>query len=742
MSWYRTGKASIYKGTREMTGYGTQWADNKHSINRGHIVLLPGSGTVQLYEIETVNSDSSITLTTDFTGETVSQGDYAIINTLTSTVPDFARRLAAQLQYNQELFDSIAEWVKSEEADVVIILPDGSEVKMPSLQQMKRDIEGASKLNKEVHKIEDDSTVIWKGNGLFKEIGVGYPRDGTTPASRFGYHSKESTTPRLYMTDGSKQATLQFNLADGMVATREWVGEAVNRDVNANWVSNPNKTMRWGAHNDYLYAKQDSKSYPTLLIEKSDLVTINGKLDLYSTGNYTSFTMGKGDKTGVLFQVSPYKETADDSAFMSIVEKDQTNTNKSSFNFPREGAARTAASRQWVNERFSRGPTNSFILPPKGATGQSILIDNNNAGVYDMSRPGWLFRVASDGRVESTGVTYKVLPYGTNMQVEMGINAGSTSGHLAVNNGSQWSILQVPNDGGTKVFASREWVWSATGWGISNDWAPQLTDHNRLTTPCGTYYYGTSSANKPSTSVGFGAAIVTRYSPDISHHLYINNYGSSVLAVRRMNGNAREDFYVLTSNNYTIDGNGFYKKASPIITIKSNGDYEVNRESKGATVKRISEGVYKVEGVLGFHSDAVWGGGDGGIDIPVDKNKQPLIWVDYEVEKDGSIVIRTYHRVHKDAPVFAQNNKEGYLDGTPIDIPDGRFLSVRVEMPEDSEFNIQERKNKEAAIKAEKEQRAKVRAEELKKIDSTINDVYNNGTEEQLKLPFFEEKEV
>ncbi|EQC00785.1 hypothetical protein [Photorhabdus temperata] len=34
-----------------------------------------------------------------------------------------------------------------------------------------------------------------------------------------------------------------------------------------------------------------------------------------------------------------------------------------------------------------------------------------------------------------------------------------------------------------------------------------------------------------------------------------------------------------------------------------------------------------------------------------------------------------------DAPVFARNAREGYANGDLIDIPPGRFVSVRVQMP-------------------------------------------------------------
>lgn len=160
------------------------------------------------------------------------------------------------------------------------------------------------------------------------------------------------------------------------------------------------------------------------------------------------------------------------------------------------------------------------------------------------------------------------------------------------------------------------------------------------------------------------------------------------------------------TGNTTIDPQGFIKKASPIIDINPDGTFTTNDESEGATVTRVAQGEYLIEGVLGFNSDAGWGGVDGGIEIPLDVNKQPLIWVDSKVMEDGSILVRTYHRTHPNAPKFARNDIDGYKDGDPIDIPDGRFISVRVQMPEQSIYNVRMREMEEAQ-KAEEECRQK-----------------------------------
>ncbi|EOJ7562910.1 hypothetical protein ACKAXJ_003652 [Escherichia coli] len=141
------------------------------------------------------------------------------------------------------------------------------------------------------------------------------------------------------------------------------------------------------------------------------------------------------------------------------------------------------------------------------------------------------------------------------------------------------------------------------------------------------------------------------------------------------------DFLILNLNT-TVDSNGFIKIASPIVKIKGDGTAEFNDESEGCSVTRVSKGVYVISGCLGLNSDASWGGINGGFEIPVDVNKQPLVWLDYAVLNDGSIEVRTYHRTHTNAPAFARNEIEGVAEGDPVDIPYGTFISVRVNMPE------------------------------------------------------------
>ena len=162
------------------------------------------------------------------------------------------------------------------------------------------------------------------------------------------------------------------------------------------------------------------------------------------------------------------------------------------------------------------------------------------------------------------------------------------------------------------------------------------------------------------------------------------------------------NFEIYTTANTTKAADGTLKAASPVVKLFADGKAETNAESEGCSVTRRGVGEYLIEGCKGLNADAAWGGIDGGFDIPADRNKQPLIWLDYEVNEGGSVLVKTYHRTYPDAPVFARNEREGFAGGDPIDIPADQFVSVRVEMPQNSIWNLKVLAEQKAAEEADR----------------------------------------
>ncbi|HDR2160130.1 TPA: phage tail protein [Enterobacter cancerogenus] len=174
--------------------------------------------------------------------------------------------------------------------------------------------------------------------------------------------------------------------------------------------------------------------------------------------------------------------------------------------------------------------------------------------------------------------------------------------------------------------------------------------------------------------------------------------GKIIQFMSMADGNDTGWMQIYHTGNTTRASDGTLKAASPIVQLFGDGSCQLNDESEGCTVTRQAIGEYLIEGCMGLNADAAWGGIDGGFDIPTDRNKQPLIWLDYEVNADGSVLVKTFHREYPTAPSFARNVLKGVADGEPVDIPRDQFVSVRVEMPVDSLWN---QKQTEEALKQE-----------------------------------------
>ncbi|WP_063858831.1 phage tail fiber protein, partial [Enterobacter hormaechei] len=203
-------------------------------------------------------------------------------------------------------------------------------------------------------------------------------------------------------------------------------------------------------------------------------------------------------------------------------------------------------------------------------------------------------------------------------------------------------------------------------------------------------FYGSTGDNwgtPGGLSVGFGVIQMPGSNAAYRTQLALTNSGKRMFMRATQNNifDAWIEFY--STGNTTKASDGTLKAASPVIKIFANGDYHANDESEGCTVTRLGTGEYLIEGCMGMNSDAAWGGIDGGFDIPKDRNGQALIWLDYEVNADGSVLVKTFHREYPTAPAFARNSVEGYVDGQPADIPADQFVSVRVEMPQNSIWN-------------------------------------------------------
>jgi len=179
-------------------------------------------------------------------------------------------------------------------------------------------------------------------------------------------------------------------------------------------------------------------------------------------------------------------------------------------------------------------------------------------------------------------------------------------------------------------------------------------------------------------------------------------------------------YKIWNQRNTTVDGNGFIKQASPIARLTSNpeampptftdggfslaGVAAVNLEAEGVTVERVDTGVYKVRGALGLHSDG-WT-----IEIPQDSNGNRLCFVETGVAADGVMTVSVFkRRFDIDTAMI--------VAGEPMDIPEGRWIDLRLEMPADSIYNQQMKAAEEAMIK----EQAALAIKDTESVEQSIN---------------------
>jgi hypothetical protein len=148
-------------------------------------------------------------------------------------------------------------------------------------------------------------------------------------------------------------------------------------------------------------------------------------------------------------------------------------------------------------------------------------------------------------------------------------------------------------------------------------------------------------------------------------------------------------FKLWTEQNTTVDGNGFIKRASPIVRVADTAspmpdnfvegnfvasDYcAVNSEAEGVTVSKTATGVYEISGTEGPYTEG-WT-----IEIPQDVNGNRLCFAETTFSK-GVLILRTFKRKF-------DLDTASVVAGDPIDIPAGRWVDLRVAMSANSTFN-------------------------------------------------------
>ncbi len=387
---YTDGTIAINAGSPIVTGTGTQWKKNIHGVAPGQLISIENGTAPVSMMIRVVNSDTELVLSFN-AAVTLSGAKYSIATTVPDTISDAARTMSANQGYIVYFLQAMQQWM-TDTGQVEIELPNGQKVTLESLNA----------INEALNNIPQ--VVQQEGN------------------SDKNVMSQDATKKWL--------TTILFGVGD--------------KTAKASGIMNPDNTMWWGAHNDYLYAKASGNEYNSLFLTKGGELTVKSFLncthrmsiaDMDTPNTFAHFYCNKGR------------------IFLSA------NLNgkwPGELQFPLESGM--VASQKWVGQYVTRSEGGGSQLVAQGGPSVIAVNPNGNTGMWDTGTSRWMMNIhPSNGATISSGLVVKsTKPGDTSSKVEVPSPSGMYScGLWSYNDGrillssysSGWSNINIANTG-------------------------------------------------------------------------------------------------------------------------------------------------------------------------------------------------------------------------------------------------------------------------------------------------------
>ncbi len=692
------GTIKLTNGSTAVVGTGTAFTSD---LKSGDVITATVGGIFFTLFVNAVTSNTALTLTDPFTGPTTSGLAWVAVPQL--TLNRITAALAAQTAESvRRVLQESANWQAfySGTGDITVTLPDGTPtgrpVTGPSWPKMSGMVNSAVQWRGKPAATENINTYgptsAYIGQWGFSSSGTlmsnGFPENGALGILEVFAGGRFSGSQRFVSHSGSeyyRTLTAAWNGTDGPWG--DWLLLGVNTrpgffagDLNTlvtpgYWAINSSATNGPADKGIGGICEVILRSNATQVIQRFSAIETSAAYNnrtwqraLSGTGTWSPWDLQGTAALNDLGLGTPVSQIAG------------FDWQAASF---QSGSILNVNSANWVNPPplLSSLPGTSFFLQVTGRAGM------------ETASGAWVMVTATQLLNSGARRVFNVCGYGA-----IGSRVFTTTEIFSTN-----TTIPIANGGtGAKTPTDARKAISASVGGVTVSGAFS----NIISVDPGFYSINGGNFSDPANG-DFGSLFSAgTYGSGLNGQIFIRNDGTSLLYRGGSNATVRT---VYSTANTTVDSNGFIKKSSPVINIFSDGRCINNDESEGVTVTRQAVGVYLLEGCMGLNADAAWGGIDGGFEIPLDRNKQPRIWLDYEVSQDGSVLVKTYHRTHPSAPKFARNECEGIADGDPVDIPADSFISVRIEMPEDSIYN---KKMEEAEQKLAEEEADRIRAEQ------------------------------
>ncbi|WP_025119666.1 MULTISPECIES: hypothetical protein [unclassified Serratia (in: enterobacteria)] len=717
--WYKTGTINLTANNATVTGTGTAWADAKFGVMPGMILLAPDN---KLYEVKQVNSNTSLTLNSNYAGSTANGQSYAIITTYEGDISQFSARFAAMLTFFQGSRNDTVSWFTGS-GDMTFTKDDGTKLTVPTLAKIQTDyVSRSSTLDQGIA-----STVLFT-----KPLRL---TSTTTPEFTPTTQGAWIAWNRATTATGGLAAATDFinNKGSGVGGFNWWNSNSTDTTLCA-YLSPAGNFVAKGqlsSTGDMLMNASSSSSNMLIRfrdtggVEKSAVYAQTDTGSMNIRWNGTAYTMACRTD-GMVSVPKGHVITTAMSSPQEVIDTVASNSapitfrgaDYAGFDKPNNYTVGT-----WYG--FAVAPTIGNSLGTGVEQGKPVFYVNARTGVtyalnglYVGSSP-----VITAGQYGIGGVAVS-LPLDTVLDDlknkptgKYGVNAnGIGMPRAGVAYCLDWTFTSNANGGHGTLLASAiitapssydEVYRNTLRNGVWQGWV-KMWDGNTLSNPMqvgdagvGAYTpvtvaapdgvganqffrFGTNTANAP--TAGPWAGVMGGYDGASRFQMAWAMGGAAVdlrTRVRSSTGGHSAWQSIWHTGNTTIDANGFLKKASPIARLTSNpekmtdeylegftlsGLAAVNGEAAGVTAERVSVGVYQVTGSLGFALEG-WN-----IEVPQDVNGNRLCFVATESAEDGTITVKVSKR-RFDIDTAA------IVAGEPMDIPEGRWIDLRLEMP-------------------------------------------------------------
>ncbi|HIH5556246.1 TPA: hypothetical protein ACYR7K_003670 [Morganella morganii] len=341
---------------------------------------------------------------------------------------------------------------------------------------------GSSPVSMMIRAVNSDTELVLSFNAPVTLSGAKYSIATTVPdtisdaartmSANQGYIVYFLQAMQQWMTDTGQ---VEIELPNGQkvtledvkgLASQEWVKTVLfgvgDKTAKASGIMNPDNTMWWGAHNDYLYAKASGNEYNSLFLTKGGELTVKSFLncthrlsiaDMDTPNTFAHFYCNKGR------------------IFLSA------NLNgkwPGELQFPLESGI--IASQKWVGQYVTKSEGGGSQLVAQGGPSVIAVNPNGNTGMWDTAASRWMMTIhPNNGATISSGLVVKSTKSGdTSSKVEVPSPSGMYScGLWSYNDGrvllssysSGWSNINIANTGsGTMAVIGGNTAFDGSGY--------------------------------------------------------------------------------------------------------------------------------------------------------------------------------------------------------------------------------------------------------------------------------------